>query len=55
MCPQEVETAENDVSDGDEYVGVLEDIDPPKKKGKAGRPVSGILDKISQLCWVTPR
>jgi len=22
----------------------------PKKKGKAGRPVSGILDKISQLC-----
>lgn len=50
MCPQEVETAEDDVSDGDEYVGVLEDMDPPKRKGKAGRPVTGILNKISQLC-----
>jgi hypothetical protein len=30
MCPQEDETVEGDVSDGEEYVGVLEDMDPPK-------------------------
>jgi len=42
---------EDDVADDEEqYVGVLEDIDPPRRKTKAGRPVSGILDKISQLC-----
>ena len=29
---------------------MLEDIDPPRRKTKAGRPVSGILEKISQLC-----
>jgi hypothetical protein len=42
---------EDDVADDEEqYVGVLEDIDLPKRKTKVGRPVSSILDKVSQLC-----
>ena len=41
---------EDDISDGEEYIGVLKDIDPPKQKSKAGCPISGILDKILCLC-----